>query len=312
MEYALFRGVRVLPEFDAPAHVGEGFQGLDVTACFNAQPWNKYCVEPPCGQLDPTQDRLYDILQKIYTDMFNVFKPDIFHMGGDEVSNSCWNSSTRIQNWMVEQGWGLTDENFLRLWGLFQEKALEKVEQVAGKELPIILWTSHLTELPHVTKFLNKDKYIIQVWTTGADKQIFDLLNNGYKLIMSNYDALYFDCGFGAWIGAGNNWCSPYIGWQKVYSNSPKQIAGTYSNQILGGEAALWSEQADEHSLDARLWPRAAALSERLWSEPSTSWEHAEIRLMIHRERLVEQGIAAESIKPQWCLQNEGNCPAAS
>lgn len=298
-----------MPEFDAPAHVGEGFQGLDITACFNAQPWNKFCVEPPCGQLDPTQEQLYDVLQKIYTDMFTVFKPDIFHMGGDEVSNSCWNSSTRIQNWMIDQGWGLNDADFLKLWGLFQEKALAKVEQISGKELPIILWTSHLTQLPHVTQYLDKNKYIIQVWTTGGDKQIHDLLTNGYKLIISNYDALYFDCGFGAWIGAGNNWCSPYIGWQKVYSNSPKKIAGSYSEQILGGEAALWSEQADEHSLDARFWPRAAALSERLWAEPTNSWEDAETRLMVHRERLVEQGIAAESIKPQWCLQNGGDCP---
>lgn len=42
-----------------------------------------------------------------------------------------------------------------------------------------------------------------QVWTTGTDPQIQGLLKKGYRLIMSNYDALYLDCGFGAWVGTG-------------------------------------------------------------------------------------------------------------
>lgn len=39
-----------------------------------------------------------------------------------------------------------------------------------------------------------------------------------------------------------------------------------YIDQIYGAEAALWTEQVDEWALDARLWPRASALAERLWS----------------------------------------------
>lgn len=44
-----------------------------------------------------------------------------------------------------------------------------------------------------------------QVWTKGDDPEIQGLLKKGYKLIISNYDALYFDCGFGAWVGDGNS-----------------------------------------------------------------------------------------------------------
>ncbi|XP_049868022.1 chitooligosaccharidolytic beta-N-acetylglucosaminidase [Pectinophora gossypiella] len=308
VKYGLERGVRILPEFDAPAHVGEGWQDTDLTVCFKAEPWRSYCVEPPCGQLNPAKDKVYDYLEDIYMDMAEVFETDMFHMGGDEVSESCWNSSTEIQKFMTNNKWGLDKTSFLKLWNYFQTKAQDKAYKAFGKKLPLILWTSTLTQYSHVSEYLNKDDYIIQVWTTGVDPQIKILLEKGYRLIMSNYDALYFDCGFGAWIGSGNNWCSPYIGWQKVYDNSPGEIAGGYKSQILGGEAALWSEQADTAALDGRLWPRAAALAERLWSEPETKWEEAEERMLHIRERLVRMGIQADTLQPEWCYQNEGLC----
>ncbi|XP_075974168.1 beta-hexosaminidase 1 isoform X2 [Anticarsia gemmatalis] len=308
VEFGAVRGVRVLPEFDAPAHVGEGWQDTGLTVCFKAEPWAHFCVEPPCGQLNPTKEELYDHLEDIYRDMADVFNTDLFHMGGDEVSERCWNSSEEIQNFMIQNRWDLDKSSFLKLWNYFQKKASDRAYKAFGKKLPIILWTSTLTEFSHVDNFLDPKDYIIQVWTTGVDPQISGLLEKGYRLIMSNYDALYFDCGYGAWVGDGNNWCSPYIGWQKVYMNSPADIAKAHKDLILGGEAALWSEQADTATLDGRLWPRAAALAERLWAEPRASWEHAEQRMLHVRERLVRMGIQAESLEPEWCYQNEGYC----
>ena len=111
------------------------------------------------------------------------------------------------------------------------------------------LWTIGLTEDGHANRFLDPSRYIIQIWTTATDQSIAELYKQGYKLIMSNYDAWYLDCGYGAWVGdAPNNWCSPYIGWQKVYENSPRKLIVNFNvtydeKQILGGEAALWSEQ---------------------------------------------------------------------
>ncbi|XP_014088796.2 chitooligosaccharidolytic beta-N-acetylglucosaminidase [Bactrocera oleae] len=310
VEYGRVRGIRVMPEFDAPAHVGEGWQHKDTIACFNAQPWKNYCVEPPCGQLDPTVEDLYTILEDIYREMFELFDPDVFHMGGDEVSVDCWNSTKRIQDWMLQKGWGLKESDFMRLWAYFQTEALNRVDTITHSQQPsITLWTSRLTDVPYIDDYLNKERYNIQIWTTGDDSKIKDILKRGYRVIISNYDALYFDCGGPGWVQGGNNWCSPYIGWQKVYDNDLDNIAGEYKSQVLGGEAVIWSEQIDEHTLDSRFWPRASALAERLWSNPKQSWRSAEARLLYHRQRLSELGIGAESMQPEWCLQNENNCP---
>ncbi|XP_066992201.2 chitooligosaccharidolytic beta-N-acetylglucosaminidase [Anabrus simplex] len=318
VEYARVRGVRVVPEFDEPAHVGEGWQwvGENTTVCFKAEPWQSYCVEPPCGQLNPTSDKVYQILGGIFSDMLQVFDSDIFHMGGDEVNLNCWNTSEPVTDWMDNNGLARTEEGFMDLWESFQNRAYEKlVAANGGKEMPVILWTSGLTEKGRVDKHLDKDKYIIQIWTKGEDPVVAELVQKGFKVIFSNYDALYLDCGFGAWVGEGNNWCSPYIGWQKVYGNSPVTLLINQGVQehlarimALGAEATLFTEQADESALDGRLWPRAAALAERLWSEPSEGWRAAEHRMLNQRERLVKRGIAADTLQPEWCRQNEGYC----
>ncbi|KAL7732024.1 hypothetical protein ACLKA6_015787 [Drosophila palustris] len=310
VEYAQVRGIRVLPEFDSPAHVGEGWQHKNMTACFNAQPWTQYCVEPPCGQLDPTVDDMYNVLQDIFSDMFKLHNPDVFHMGGDEVSVACWNSSETIRNWMTARGWGLTEADFMRLWGHYQTEALKRVDIVAqGAQPPIVLWTSRLTDEPYIDDYLDPQRYVVQIWTKGDDLVIKKILKRGFRIIVSNYDALYFDCGGAGWVDGGNNWCSPYIGWQKVYDNNITHIGGDYHNHVLGAEAAIWSEQIDEHTLDNRFWPRASALAERLWADPVEGWKQAEARMLLHRERLVENGIGAEALQPQWCLQNENECP---
>lgn len=160
----------VVPEFDAPAHVGEGWQNKNVTTCFNAQPWSNFCVEPPCGQLDPSKDALYDILEDIYREYHEGFHdPDIFHMGGDEVNFACWNSSSEIKNWMKERGWGVAEADFMKLWNHFQSNALERLDKVYKRKVPIILWTSHLTQVPYIDQYLDKSRYTIQVRVHNFD-----------------------------------------------------------------------------------------------------------------------------------------------
>lgn len=97
VEFAEVRGIQIIPEIDAPAHAGNGWQfgsekGLgELSLCINQKPWNNYCGEPPCGQLNPKNNNTYVVLQKLYEELLKLTKTtDYFHMGGDEVNFNCW------------------------------------------------------------------------------------------------------------------------------------------------------------------------------------------------------------------------------
>lgn len=80
-------------EIDTPAHAGNGWQwgesaGLGALAlCINRNPWRQYCIQPPCGQLNPINPNTYKVLGQIFKDLVSVFpKGEVYHMGGDEVN----------------------------------------------------------------------------------------------------------------------------------------------------------------------------------------------------------------------------------
>jgi len=78
----------------------------------------------------------------------------------------------------------------------------------------------------------------------------------------------------------------------------------------LGSETPIWTESADGHAVPTRIFPRASALAERLWTNPREStWIEAERRFIHHRERLAnERGIPSEALQPTWCHLFEDRC----
>lgn len=329
VEFARVRGIRVVMEIDAPAHAGNGWnwgpkKGVgELALCINEMPWRNFCGQPPCGQLNPFNPNVFKVLGDLYKDILDLTQEnELFHLGGDEVNLNCWenyfirNLRTSVSSMNREN---YTDQH--DIWGNFTLKAIKQLEASnGGKSFSnIILWSSDLTKKPYIDRYLDKSKIIVQVWGGSTWTESQDLLTDNYRVILSHVDAWYLDCGFGKWIETGNAACDPYRTWQVIYSHRPWELLSDVKKSlILGGEACLWSELVEEPALDNRLWPRVAALAERLWSDPILTGSEYEdskqlnddvyVRLNTHRERLISRGLSVEGIWPRYCTQNPGKC----
>ena len=80
---------------------------------------------------------------------------------------------------------------------------------------------------------------------------------------MAPVDYYYLDCSFGNEYG-GNSWCDPYKTWWHIYSFEPSDYMDDPA--MLGSEVPVWSEIMNEEALHSKIWPRAAAMADKLWS----------------------------------------------
>jgi hexosaminidase len=95
---------------------------------------------------------------------------------------------------------------------------------------------------------------VIQSWR--GQSALYDAARQGYMGILSN--GYYIDL------------CQPA---SFHYLNDPVPADSILSESavknILGGEATMWSELVTPETVDSRIWPRTAAIAERLWSPAS-------------------------------------------
>ncbi|XP_024940896.1 chitooligosaccharidolytic beta-N-acetylglucosaminidase isoform X2 [Cephus cinctus] len=302
--YGKARGVRVILELDSPSHAGAGWEWGEsigygkLAVCANQQPWNQFCIQPPCGQLNPVNLRTYRVLRSIYKDVLEIWGHEsVLHLGGDEVFLPCWNSSVEIISAMQERGMNRSEEDFLKLWGEFHSTQVQMLDQERNSNsISAIVWSSHLTSPDIIENHLDKKRFVIQTWVERSSPLPRKLLRLGYRLIVSTKDAWYLDHGFWG--------TTTYHTWRDVYNNRLSRQEG-----VLGGETCMWGEYVSPGSLDARIWPRTAAVAERLWSDPQRiSTADAEPRLEGQRKRLKYLGISSDALAPEWCAQHPRQC----
>jgi hexosaminidase len=106
-----------------------------------------------------------------------------------------------------------------------------------------------------------------------------------------------------------------YNHWNRVYSYDMRaNLTQTEAGLILGGECAMWGELADHSNFEGKIWPRASAVAERLWSGYETpSGENitsadAILRLLPWRDRMVLRGIMASPLNQGFCTRNPLDC----
>ncbi|XP_023022824.2 beta-N-acetylglucosaminidase NAG3 isoform X2 [Leptinotarsa decemlineata] len=297
IEYARIRGIRTILEVDAPGHVNEGWNRLNkrngkLIICGE--------TEVTSGQLNPDNPNTLKILRTIYEDLFELgTDAEMFHIGGDEVDMNCYAQTEAAKKFKdINQFWmNLTKDIFEAVVEAHADGTLQN----------LIIWSSPLTD-QYLSQLNYSKNVVVQFWYGNP----YSMIQNGNKIIFSTVGNWYLDCGFGSWRPQSQDGsCDPYTPWQTFYKYRPWWLYAVPEEQTLGGEACLWTEQVDEATLETRLWPRAAAFAERVWSDPAgIEFDSYDVstRISAHRDRLISRGFEVAAIWPLWCTQNPGRC----
>ena len=235
--YARERGIRVVPEFDIPGHSTSWLVGYPE---LGSAP-GPYSIERRPGifepALDPTREEVYKFLDTFLGEMAGLFPDAYLHIGGDENEGKQWDRNPKIQAYMKAKG--IKDNHALQAY--FNQRLL-KILQKHGKKM--IGWDEILQpELP-------KD-VVIHSWRGTA--ALAEAARKGYDGILSN----------GYYIDLIQPASQHYVA-DPLPADST--LTPEEAKHILGGEATMWAEWVTPETIDSRIWPRTAAIAERLWS----------------------------------------------
>jgi hexosaminidase len=266
IRYAAERGIRVVPEFDMPGHATAWLVGHPE---LGSAP-GPYQIERGAGifepALDPTREDVYKFLDAFLGEMAALFPDAYMHIGGDENEGKQWDRNPKIQAFMKEKG--IKDNHALQ--GYFNRRVLAILKK-HGKTM--MGWDEIFQ--PDLPK-----EVVIHSWR--GTKALAEAARRGYKGVLSN--GYYIDLIFPA---------------HQHYAADPLPADSTLTPEeaarVLGGEATMWSEWVSPETIDSRIWPRTAAIAERLWSPRDVrDVEDMYRRLAAVSVRLEELGLTHE------------------
>jgi hexosaminidase len=238
--YAHDRGIRVIPEFDMPGHSTSWLVGYPELASAPG-PYNigrTIGVYDPV--IDPTEERTYKFLEVFVAEMTKLFPDAYFHIGGDEVNGKQWTANPKIQEFMHAHGM----KNNQDLQAYFNQR-LQKI--VAKNHKITVGWDEVLH--PDLPKTIVVQSWRGQASLAAAAKQGYNgLLSYGYYLDLM-------------WPASRHYAVDPL-----VQITNDAALTNEEKSRILGGEACMWAEWVTPENVDSHIWPRNAAIAERLWS----------------------------------------------
>lgn len=282
--YARDRGIRVMPEFDIPGHSTSWLVGHPE---IGSAP-GPYKIERGAGifepALDPTNEQTYKLVEGFLSEMASLFPDAYMHIGGDENEGKQWDRNPKIQAFMKEKG--IKDNHALQAY--FNQRLLKMLQKNRKK---MIGWDEIFQpELP-------KD-VVIHSWR--GTKALAEAARKGYDGILSN--GYYIDLIFPA---------------SQHYAADPLPADSTLTPEeakhVLGGEATMWAEWVNPDTIDSRIWPRTAAIAERLWS-PRTVTDVNDMyrRLAVISRQLEELGLTHKRNMPMLLRRLAGSDNIAS
>lgn len=259
VEYALVRGIDIVPEFDVPGHSEAETQCYTWLSCGNDG------RAPICVGKETS----LEFCRNVYKEIFDLFPYEYVEIGGDEVNRSAWKKCPDCQKRIKDNN--LKDEAELQSWFTC---TMEKYFNDNGKKL--IGWDEILEGGVSKSATVN--------WWRGDHTDVVQRsTEGGNEVILCPFTFCYFD-----YAQDNNTLKNFYTGDIVPTDLSAKQLA-----LIKGMQGNVWCERIPtEAQMQYMVFPRALALAEKAWTRNSQqNWDGFYPRLLQHVARLQTMGI---------------------
>ena len=279
--------IRVVPEIDMPGHSAAVLSVEHELGCFPPQ---EFAGGGPADKvrnvLCPGRDAVLRFYEDVLDAVCDLFPDPVVHLGGDECDRSNWKRCAKCQARMKEHG--LKDVAELQAWF-----TAHFCKYLAKKGRRLLGW-DEIAEggLP--------PSAMVMSWR-GVSTGIA-AAKNGQDVVMTPNEYCYFDydpCITGDPMAYNFNWAVP-LPLVKVYGFDPlKGLPAECRPRILGAQCNNWTEMTClPNELEWKVWPRALALAEVLWTYPEKR-DFADFvrRAEACRERLVAAGVNAGPVR---------------
>ena len=283
VRYAKERFVDVMPEIDVPGHsmaavasypelsCTEGADKYNVRAGEPNNDWSQGA--PPIALYDntlcPANEYVYEFMDKVITEIAELFPFEYIHTGGDEAPHNFWEKSEAVKSLMKKEGL----KTMPQLQSYFG-KRIEKIIQSKGKKM--MGWDEILEGgITPSTALMS--------WR-GINHGI-EASKAGHYVVMSPNNYTYIDLMQGDVSTESPVYQSLRLNQTYKFDPVPDNANAQY---VLGGQANLWTEQVyNIRQAEYMTWPRAFAVAESVWSpREHKNWEKFIEKTEAHFERL--------------------------
>ena len=286
--YAKARFIEVIPEVDIPGHsmaMNTAYPFLSTTPNYPYQvnagdefmDWegvNGHVAARIDNSLDPSNEKVYEYLDKIFGEMAPLFPFEYIHTGGDENAKNNWAKSANVQALMKKEG--LKDINEMQSYFV---RRVQKIVNSKGKKL--MGWDEILEG------GLSGDAAVMS-WR--GVKGGIEAAKQNHKVVMSPNDYNYIDFYQGELTAEGKVYRG--LRMKTTYSYEPIP-EGIDPSLILGNQANQWSEQIfDMRYAQYMTWPRGMAVAETGWSpKEKKNWSSFSKKVESQFEKLDAAGV---------------------
>lgn len=280
VQYAKQHHIEIMPEIDVPGHSMAMLASIPGLSCtpgkVQVNAGDRFMIWPAGGgfygtidnNLCPANEKVYEVLDKVFTEVAQLFPFAYIHMGGDETYKGFWEKSDGIKQLMKKEK--LKDMHEVQSYFV---KRVGRIIESKGKKM--MGWDEILEGglAPNAA-----------VMSWRGEKGGIEAAKMNHPVVMSPHGQTYVDLYQGDPVAEPPTYAMVRLNQSYKFDPLPK---GIDQKLILGGQANLWSERLNTfRHAQYMLWPRGFAISESVWSQPALkNWDSFVSRTEKHFDR---------------------------